>query len=312
MTARELCALPDPPQSDQLLGQLLMKGDCLIVGGATGHGKTTLALQLAKSVVTGREFLDWTGTGGRVLAIDAEQGERSAKRRLREAGLADCDDITYVRSPGGLRLDSDDGELDEIEALIADGNFAVVLMDPLYKLHAGDSNDERHVGDLMRRLDALRDRYRFALILTAHLRKRQVGRGGFTIDDIFGSSVFTRGPEVVLGVQRTRPGAAKLHFFKDRDGDLPVSESWGLLFDRDQGFRRDPEDGKSRETAADRVGTALLADPDGLTLEQAMEVGGCSDRTARKALKDLGAEASTGLHGAKTWRLPSGDQEELL
>ena len=56
-----------------------------------------------------------------------------------------------------------------------------------------------------------------------------------------------RGAEVVLGLQRVRDGYAKLHFLKDRDGDLPIGAAWGLLFDREQGFRRDPNDGK-RET----------------------------------------------------------------
>lgn len=83
--------------------------------------------------------------------------------------------------------------------------------------------------------------------MLVHRRKMQPGtRGAFTIDDLFGSSAYLRGAEVVLGVRRPRAGYAHLHFFKDRDGDLPVGERWGLLFDREDGFRRDPDDESQR------------------------------------------------------------------
>lgn len=120
-----------------------------------------------------------------------------------------------------------------------------------YKLHAGDSNDEREAVDLMRRFDEWRERFGFALLLPVHCRNPVPGIR-FSIHDLFGSSAYVRGAEVVLGVQRVRDGYAKLHFLKDRDGDLPINTSWGMLFDREQGFRRDPNDGR-KETCRDKV-----------------------------------------------------------
>jgi hypothetical protein len=52
---------------------------------------------------------------------------------------------------------------------------------------------------------------------------------------------------VVLGLRRVNDGYAKLHFLKDRDGDLPIGAAWGLLFDQYEGFRRDPSDGVVRD-----------------------------------------------------------------
>jgi hypothetical protein len=45
---------------------------------------------------------------------------------------------------------------------------------------------------------------------------------------------------------RVRLGYSRLQFLKDRDGDLPAGEAWGILFDREHGFRREPEDTKPR------------------------------------------------------------------
>jgi hypothetical protein len=261
LTARELCALPDPPGSDELLGPLLMRGGRTIVGGHTGEGKTTLALAAVKAVTAGEEFLDWTGAGGRALILDAEQGLRTVKRRLREAELDESDAVDYVRVPDGLSLDSDRRHVAAVEDVLERGQYAVVVADPLYKLHTGDSNDEREAVDLMRRFDAWRERFRFALLLPVHCRKPVPGTK-FSIHDLFGSSAYVRGAEIVLGIQRVSDGYAKFHFLKDRDGDLPIGAAWGLLFSREEGYRRDPKDGEPRETALDKVRELLAADPD--------------------------------------------------
>jgi hypothetical protein len=171
-------------------------------------------------------FLDWQGQGGRVLVLDAEQGLRSVKRRLREARLDSCDDVDYVRVPDGLSLDTDPRHIAAVEEVLEAGNFAAVVADPLYKLHQGDSNDEREAVDLMRRFDGWRERHRFALVLPVHCRKPVPGTK-FSIHDLFGSSAYVRGAEVVLGLQRVSDGYAKLHLLKDRDGDLPIGAAWG-------------------------------------------------------------------------------------
>ena len=93
----------------------------------------------------------------------------------------------------------------------------------------------------------------------------------------------------MLGIQRLKQGHGRLHFFKDRDGDLPTGESWGLLFSVDQGFRRDPEDGKPKPTARDKVRDCLLQQPWQLTKDDLCAKTGCKKRTVEDALSKLGA-----------------------
>ncbi len=310
LTARELCKLPDPDRSDEVLGPLLIRRERTVLGGAKNEGKTSLGLQMVAAVVTGGEFLGFTGAGGRALVIDAEQGLRTVKRRLAEVGLADSDAVDYLRVPDGLALDSDKSEIAEIEATLKSGGYSLVYAEPLYKLHRGESKDDRHAIDVMRRFDGWRERYGFALGLAMHLRKRQPGSGRFTLDEFFGSAAYTWGAEIVLGIRRLNPGAAALHFFGDRDGDLPLGEHWRLLFDRDDGgFRRDPDDGKTQPTTPEQLREALRAEP-GMTEEQMVKVTGKAERTVRDALKSIGAVNDGGR--PKRWRLPAGEQEGLL
>jgi AAA domain len=308
LTAREVCALPDPPKSDELLGPLLTRGQRLVLGGQTGEGKTTMALAMVRAIALGETFLDWHGPGGRALVLDAEQGLKTVKRRLREADLAECELVDYVRVPDGLSLDSDPRHVAEVERVLSDGDYSVVLADPLYKLHAGDSNAERDAVDLMKRFDRWREHHRFGLVLPVHLRKPPPG-AKFSLNEFFGSSAYLRGAEVALGLQLLRQGYSRLHFLKDRDGDLPIGETWGLLFDREQGFRRDPDDGKPKQTATDRV-RELLADEPGLTEQQLVQETGYVERTIRRALRELGAVSKRpGATAAKLFELPEESSE---
>lgn len=283
-TARELCEQADAELEQQLLGPLLTAGNRTLVGAHTGEGKTSLAFQMIRAYLKREDFCGWTGAGGRrVLIIDAEQGLRTIKRRLREAGLADHDDVDILQVPDGLSLDRNAQEVAGLEEILRAGDYAIVVFDPLYKLHTGDSNDERAAVDLMRRLDAWRAEFGFALILTTHLRKEPANGTKLTLHEFFGSSAYSRGAEVIVGLRRLRPGYSRLHFLKDRDGDLPIGEQWGLLFDREQGgFKRDPNDKKP--SALERLRELRAADPE-ITQAQAAAALDVSERTVRNHWK---------------------------
>lgn len=313
LTVKALYATPDPPASAELLGSLVVRGARTLIGAHTGHGKTTFELQAAKAVVTGKDFLGFPGDGGgRVLFVDAEQGLRTIKRRLVEAGLEDNTAIDYLRVPDGLALDTDTEERERLEKVL-EAEYAAVFVDPLYKLHRGDSNDERAAVDLMRHFDAWREELGFALVMATHCRKPSDKDPKFTMHDLFGSSAYTRGAEVVLGLQFVGPGYSRLHFFKDRDGDLPIGTSWGLLFDRATGFVHDPNDGQAKATVKDKVRVAL-ENTANLTVAELVKATGNAERSVKTALTALEANAVVGPSGVKSWSLSAADSvlDDLL
>jgi AAA domain/DnaB-like helicase N terminal domain len=293
-TAAALAALPDPPASDHLLGPLVVRGARTIVVGDTGHGKTTFVLQAVRAVLAGEELLEYRGIGaGRALVVDAEQGLRSIKRVLREVRLAERDDVVYVHAPDGLALDSEPAHRAALERLIAAHEPVVVVLDPYYKCHRGEANEERAVVDLMRELDAMRAQYGFGLILPAHPRKEALGREGYrrlTLHDVAGSGALTRGAEVVVALERLAHGYARLRVLKDRDGDLPVGEAIGLVFDRDEGFRLDPREQIEQEELDERL-LELADDRVWRTVKEwssALEIGETRARAMLERLTEAG------------------------
>jgi len=250
-TAREIMAWPEPDGEDLLLGPLVRRRTRTIIVGDTGHGKTSLAFQLGGAVLTGSEALGYTGAAvGPLLVVDLEQGLRSIKRALRDANLADRDDALYLAVPDGLALDSaKSDDRAELETALDKHKPAVVIIDPYYKAHRGDANEERAVVDLMRYLDGLRTLYGFALILPAHPRKDQASKGvrKLTLHDVAGSGAIVRGAELVLALERLSHGYARLRVLKDRDSDLTVGEACPLIFSRRDGFRLDPKEERTAE-----------------------------------------------------------------
>jgi hypothetical protein len=287
VTAKDLVSRPDPRRAAELLGPLLIRGERLVIGGHTGHGKTTFAFRMLAAAIGGREFLGFTGAGSlRALIIDAEQSERSIKRKLLDADLGRSD-VEVLPIQAGLSLNdpADAGALDEV---FAAGAYDIVLIDPLYKLHTGEANDERAMTDLMRQLDAWRQIHGFALVLPAHLRK-PVQRGKPTIHDVSGHSATTWSAETVIGIEKTGHGRARLHFWKSRDGDFAIGASWNLIFDDIEGFLRAPEDERPKQRAVDKIREALVTQP-GLTYKELQAATGLGDKSVRDAVTQLGCD----------------------
>lgn len=298
-TAKDFCGSPKSAGGKELLGPLLVAGRRVVLGAATGHGKTRLALQMIRAVLFGEDFLGWEGLGeGRALLIDAEQGAPTLRRRLEEVGLGTSDQLDVVHVPDGVALDQNPEDQAALEEVFEEGRYDLVVADPLYKLHRGDSNEERSAVDLMRRLDRWRDQFGFALLLVVHTRK---GSKRVTLDDLFGSSAYVRGAEVVLALTRSDSGITTFEVLKDRDGELPYREKWNLVLDGDSGFRRTEENGAARVQAVDVVRRGLTERP-GMTYKDLTEATGVGERRLRDILPPL-ARAEAGPNNLKRWYL---------
>jgi hypothetical protein len=294
MGPKEIMALPDPPVTE-LLGQLIVKGDRIMLGATKGHGKTTMALEIVKAVLFGEEFLGFTGVGDtRALIIDAEQKQRTIKRRITEAGLEDVprDILMYYRVPEGLSLDKDIAEQVAVETLLVKGAYDIVVFDPLYMLGQGDTKDDLDSVRLMKILDDWRRKYDFALLMPAHTRKTGADRYRFTMNDFFGSSALLRNAEVVLGLEKKHYGQARLHLFADRNGDLGElfhDDVWDLRFSRyggfERGFRPDARKERSRGSLQ-KLEMALIEHPRSDVYEL-MDLTKMSRSTVDKLLHEL-------------------------
>jgi hypothetical protein len=314
LSAPDLCAMESESQ-ENFAGPLLWRGARLVIGGHTGHGKTAFVLELVKAAVRGEAFIgfDKPPEKLRVLIVDLEQGLRTVQRRLKMSGLAAEAGLDYLRVPDGIRLDQSPAERAELEAIIARGKYDIVVIDPLYKAHGGDSLDERAMVDLMRVLDAWREQYAFALVIPMHMRKPPSGpqgKGTLSMHDVFGSSGLIRGAEIVVGIERLEENRARLHWWKDREGDLPVGKKWVLKFSASDGYEVMNE-GKM-VSDDERIVTALRdANGGGMSYSQLGTELGIARRTLEAHIAGLEkegvVEARVGPRGAKTWFMKDGE-----
>ncbi|MBA2383680.1 MAG: hypothetical protein H0V68_03325 [Actinobacteria bacterium] len=122
--------------------------------------------------------------------------------------------------------------------------------------------------------------------------------------DVFGSGATVRGAENVLGIQLLHEGYSRLYFWKLRDGDdsFPVGgDPWGLLFDRDQGFRRDPADTAPARDVAHEVEDYLLAHPRSTTNAIVKGIGAGKDRVSSVLKTDERFAFETGPNRSRLW-----------
>jgi hypothetical protein len=121
------------------------------VAGRTGEGKTTFITQAGAAFVKRDAFLEpgWIGKGGRLLVVDLEQGERSVRRQLCQAGLSERDDVDLLLIPEGIDL-NDQRQVEELEQMLEKGRYDLVSFEPYYKAYRGDSNDDQAILDIMR------------------------------------------------------------------------------------------------------------------------------------------------------------------
>jgi hypothetical protein len=313
-SARELAALELPSPAEPIAGAWLRRGMATLVGGLTGHGKTTFIVHLLKRAVDGGEYLGEQVAGGATaLVLDLEQHLASIQRELQEAGLQESDAIDYAPIPEGLALDKRSDQLAAVEALLAAKPYDILAIDPFYKLHEADSSDELQARLLVALLRRWISEHGFALLTATHCRKLAAGRTAISLDDLFGSSLFTRDPELVLGIQR-HGTLTKLHVFKSREPGLEAGDVHELLFSRERGFWPKPVvDPEEREAELERVGEAarewISENPGSSTntvkkaVGRALKVGGDKvERALEAQVKSrLLPELVKGSRGGKLW-----------
>lgn len=254
-------------QAEPLLGPLVRRGMTTVIGGYGGAGKSTMALEFVKAIVTGGEFLGWDGPGGTAFIIDLEQGLSVAQRRVYEAftgrsshgiNLRDemdkmkvvdneWQDVLYADWQEGVDLSNPGPALDVVREQIDATRPDVVMIDPVYKLFMGtDLNEQVGISAFVQQIQRMRTEYGFALILPMHPRKPGINPTGLTMHDLYGSAVWSWWAEQIVMLRRpaSNPLQSILSFEKDRIGDgPPPGTRWTLEFERGDGYRR--SDGES-------------------------------------------------------------------
>lgn len=230
------------PPAPVLIEGLLRVAHKMIMSGPAKAGKSFLAIALALAVVSGSTWLGRQCRQGRVLYLNLELDRPSCVGRFRrvmekydiaESQTADLD-IIHLR--GHVT------RLDHLAAQIIEransGNYALIVIDPLYKLLTGDENSAAEMSVFCSYLDQLCTQLGCAIVIVHHHPKGLQGVRS-TIDRASGSSVLARDADAIFDISPL-----------DADDDQlmePVEASARDAINQaadDNGLQRPPEDEK--------------------------------------------------------------------
>jgi hypothetical protein len=166
-----------------LIDQLWTAGAVGIIGGAPKSCKTWMALEIAVAVASGSACLGAYAVPapGPVLLYAAEDSASALRSRLESLAqrhrlsLA-CLDI-HVITAEALRLDRAVDQA-RLEATLLVHRPALLILDPLVRLHAIDENAAGEMAALLGCLRALQRKTGAAIALVHHARKNVSANGG--------------------------------------------------------------------------------------------------------------------------------------
>jgi hypothetical protein len=175
-------------QQSWLIERLWVDQAVGIIGGSPKSGKTWLALEMAVSVASGSACLQTFAvhSPGPVLLYAAE--DSAAAIRMRLDTLAQLHKISLAQlevniiTVDSLRLDRPDHQ-NRLEATLFLYKPALLVLDPLVRVHAIDENVAGQVAALLGYLRSLQRKTGAAVVLVHHVRKNvsPAGSAGYSL-----------------------------------------------------------------------------------------------------------------------------------
>jgi len=172
------------PRREWLVDELIPAKTVTLLSGDGGTGKSLVALQLAVAIATGRPWIGHQVEPGRVLYASAEDDTDELHRRLvdiargLDIGLDDLGNLTLVALAGeDAVMAAPEGRTGvmratplfaALEKQIDDRRPALVVLDTLADLFAGNENDRAQARQFVGMLRGLALRYGTTMLLLSH------------------------------------------------------------------------------------------------------------------------------------------------
>jgi hypothetical protein len=209
VSAKELCKNP-PPTPPEIIEGILHQGSKLAFGGGSKSFKTWTLLELSTCIATGRDWLGFPTTKGRVLYVNLELPAFSIQKRISEICEAMGVEVPEDLKVWNLRGYATNAAtiLPMISREAKAGGFLFIVLDPLYKLLGDrDENASRDMANLMNLVERLAVDTGAAVAFGSHFAKGNAS-GKESMDRISGSGVFARDPDsIVTMTQHEEDGA---------------------------------------------------------------------------------------------------------
>jgi hypothetical protein len=197
-SVRSALECPDK-EPEEVIEGILHRGCKLIFNSTSKAGKSWALMQLGFAVANGEKWIDYRCKKGNVLHVDFEIKESILQRRFaglsRQLNKQRPDNMDYI----ALRGKNINAETlaSELSKLSTQKDYSLIILDPIYKIQAGDENSAKDINVLCNMLDKLAEDSNAAVAYSHHFAKGNYSEKS-SIDRASGSGVFARDPDAIL------------------------------------------------------------------------------------------------------------------
>lgn len=194
----------EPVLDEVLIEGVMRRGDKMCVAGPSKSYKSFSLIQLAIATACGGKWFGWKCKQGRVLYINCELRGESFRKRVWEVAhnmdasrqdIAENFDVWNMRG----RTQPLETSKDHIIEQANKRGYDMIVLDPIYKLFAGDENSAEEVSAFMLAMDELAMRLHASIVYCHHHSKG--AKGGVSAQDRFsGSGVFARDCDELIDI----------------------------------------------------------------------------------------------------------------
>ncbi|WP_424685123.1 AAA family ATPase [Enterococcus sp.] len=204
--------LPDPESlgdlfetkielAPELIKGVLRQGHKMLISGPSKAGKSFSLIQLAIAIAEGRQWMGFDCIQGKVLYVNLELDEKSAKMRFIEIYNRLGQGHDSVSNIDIWNLRGKTSPMDKLAPKLIrraqKENYIAVIIDPIYKVLTGDENSAHEMANFTNQFDKIATELGCAVIYCHHHSKGSQG-GKNSMDRSSGSGVFARDPDAIL------------------------------------------------------------------------------------------------------------------
>ena len=179
-------------QREWLIDNLFSLNQIFTLLGPAKSGKTFVALNMVRSLITGEDFLGLPQLSissnveeTKILFWEEEGAESEFLERTQWVfqGISDSiiEEQVFFASHLGLKLDTDEW-MEVISKEIEQKNINLVVFDPFSRLFSCDENDSSEMGAVWSRLATLQNRHKRTSFLIIHHTSKAAGKGIGEVD----------------------------------------------------------------------------------------------------------------------------------
>lgn len=190
-----------PPLSPVLIDGVLRQGHKMMIAGPSKAGKTFLLIELAWAIASGGAWIGQNCQKGKVLYINLEVDAASCDHRFRTVAqrLGIPREAVQNVHVWNLRGHNEtlSGLLPPLLRRCRNERYAAIIIDPAYKINAGDENSAAEVAKFCNMIDQISRETGASMIYCHHHSKGAQGRKN-SMDRASGSGVFARDADALI------------------------------------------------------------------------------------------------------------------